>query len=494
MNVGEYIEKNLPREPAGVDEWIYEYCSRRTYLIFSNKEDRAICTVCGKEMRTYGEFKHNSQMDCPHCGNGAIMKASGIGRKNITDEFRILVFTRKGKTVWACCFEVFLEYENFGRPTIYKYLREVFTINSAEQHHYRKEYSWALDKYIWNEAETMKLPHVMGGMQYWTQPPMNTVLIYDKNLEKVFLKSDLRYIYLPELITGMNAYEFIKYISDGAKYQSMELLAKAGFKRIVMHRVQGFSGLANINWRGKSLPKILRLSKGEIKRIRTWDINLTELMAFQGLTSEERMLVDYATLKELSKIYMVQDIRKHTSLLKFLMYSQKQKRIDVHSWLDYIGWAERFGMDITNKKVLFPKDFAKEHDRLLEDIRIEENKEREEKLKRATEAVAKVSYETKELVIKLARTQKSLTNESEQLGHCVRTYGERVAKGQCYIFFIRKKASPGKSYYTLETKPNGELVQCRGKSNCGTTEEVQEFVEGFTKYLQKQIKKERKTA
>ena len=50
------------------------------------------------------------------------------------------------------------------------------------------------------------------------------------------------------------------------------------------------------------------------------------------------------------------------------------------------------------------------------------------------------------------------------------------------IFFIRKKAAPQKSFYTLEIK-NHEIEQCHGRNNVDMTEGIRSFAYGFLKQL-----------
>ena len=84
-------------------------------------------------------------------------------------------------------------------------------------------------------------------------------------------------------------------------------------------------------------------------------------------------------------------------------------------------------------------------------------------------------------ILKIAQSQKELNCESSALNHCVRTYGDKVSRGETVIYFIRRKDEPDKPFYTLEIKPDGTFVQCRGEYNCSMTEEVKDFTEKVVK-------------
>ena len=75
-----------------------------------------------------------------------------------------------------------------------------------------------------------------------------------------------------------------------------------------------------------------------------------------------------------------------------------------------------------------------------------------------------------------------LKKEGRSLNHCVAGYKEFVAEEKTQIFFIRKKAAPQKSFYTLEIK-NHDIEQCHGKNNVNMTEEIRAFAYGFLNQL-----------
>ena len=71
-----------------------------------------------------------------------------------------------------------------------------------------------------------------------------------------------------------------------------------------------------------------------------------------------------------------------------------------------------------------------------------------------------------------------LEAEGKALSHCVRTYAERMAKGETTIVFVRKAEDPGTPFYTMEIK-DGQVVQLRGKHNCAPTPDVMKFEKEF---------------
>ena len=45
----EDIIKKVPKAPKDVDKWIREYCATGTYIIYDKKQNKAVCTRCGRK-------------------------------------------------------------------------------------------------------------------------------------------------------------------------------------------------------------------------------------------------------------------------------------------------------------------------------------------------------------------------------------------------------------------------------------------------------------
>lgn len=474
----EEILKKLPKAPADVTDWIYKYCAYNGYIIYKN--GRGICTRCGKEFDILS-VKHNEVTECPHCGHMAICKAARYGRKSLIDEFRVMVYVHRGKTIYATLWQIQLDYSPAGKPEIGKDLVAVYTFNKKEQSYYRKYYDWCAGKYDWEKAERFSIP----GSGRWVY---KDIYIYRGNLERVFETTDMKYLKDKSFTDTLSAYQLLMYIRYGLKYESIEKLKKVGFERIVRNKLSDWPGSGAIYWRGKTLQKILRLDMDDIRKAAEHNPGFAELAAFQALTRSERKKESWETVESVSRLSPSEykKIGRYTNVLKYVKYREKTKGVYSYAWLDYIEAAQKIGLDITKKDVLFPKDFRAAHDEALDTVKIAQSKERDKKIKNA---VPRIEFHKNGLLIKAATSQKSLNGESRQLDHCVRTYGDRLADGKCYIYFIRQESEPKKSYYTLETNAKGEFVQCRGMRNCEMTEEVKAFVKEFCKHLQKQLKK-----
>ena len=70
--------------------------------------------------------------------------------------------------------------------------------------------------------------------------------------------------------------------------------------------------------------------------------------------------------------------------------------------------------------------------------------------------------------------------------NCVASYIDKVMSAQCHIMFMRKKDNPTQSVVTLEIK-DGLVVQQKGPFNRDTTEEENQVIQQFNKFINKKF-------
>lgn len=492
----EEILKKLSPTPAGVTDWIIKEAVENTYIIYNRKTDEAVCTRCGHKFKA-SRFKmvHNDTGICPGCKSEATYKASGRGRDNLTEYFRVMLFTHRGNTVYGTLTEIVAKFTNVGKPNLKKWISEVYVFNEKEQIRYKHYSEWTFGTVRWKEIKSIKLPQPSATVCYNSEPRFSRTILYEKNLEKVFLNSCLKYQWDPEYFKEYecDAYDMVKYISFSLKYQSIELLRKAGFKMLVCEKTIESPGSGCVNWRGKSLSKILRMSKGDVRKLQGHDPGFVLLSFYQGLSEKERRL-PLEVIKKLSDIqeYRKAEIEEHISLVKWATWASEEQA-EAHDWLDYIRDCKLLGLDIRKKSVLLPKNFINVHQELARKVKVNEDEFKRKAMQKYAEQYA-LNISDEMYILKIACSQTDLNNESSELGHCVRTYGDKVSEGRTLIYFIRKKDEPDKPFYTLEIKPDGKFVQCRGKSNCSMTDEVKAFTEMVIMEFKKMIKKKARDA
>lgn len=497
VEVNEILEK-LPPAPADVTRWINRDIIKKSYLIYDKKADEAVCTRCGHKFRA-SRFtpNHNVLGCCPRCKENGLWKASGIGRKNLTEYFRVLIFTHRGNTVYGTLWEMCAEFAPMGQPELKRWLSALYVFSGSERSYYKHDYYDG----NWDKREQVRLPHPPSTMNWYATPKFERTAIYEKNLEAVFRNSCLKYQFDPAMwlyfdtVAGEavpDPYRVVAYMDLALKYQAVELLRKAGFEKLVFNKVLG-DGTRAVYWRGKTLPKILRLNMGDVRKLAKWNIDGHMLTCYQNLAPKERNLSqeELEKLAEITRSYRFNEkVLKETGigLLRWARWAVRENVRGFGDWMDYLNDCGILGLDLSKKRILLPRNFEEVHARYSEMVYIEQNREREEKLSRIAKEYS-LALQADGLLLKIARGQIDLNRESAGLNHCVRTYGDRIAQGESLIYFIRKTDAPDVPYYTLEITPDGRIVQCRGRGNCSMTPEVKAFADMVGTEFNKRFRK-----
>ena len=505
----EQIYSKVPKAPNGVAEWIYNKCVTQQFILYDSKNNVAACTRCGTvfgiEPGEYTGLAGHSDI-CPHCQNEGQLMPAGRGRKNKTEWFRILVFANKGKTIYATLWEIQAEFDKFGRPSIGRYLSAVYKLNHKTQEYWKAHWYWGSMK-TWTQIKNVRLASPPCGT--WGQCKFDHTSIFTENLESVFKKTDAKYLWdvWQDFNKNDNRWSYIiQFLVKGMKYQSIELAYKAGFTKLVSSYVTEY-GAGKCNWRATNLQKILRMPKGEVRKLREINPTAEEVIVYRECKKRGINYPGTVLKAEFDRVgcrlpEVLDEIETYVPVGKWIKYATKQHEKQLEEgtlprwtyytgdWLDYIRTASKLGMDLHRKDVLYPTDLKEAHDRAMKEYRVNKDKLR-------LEAIAKRArieeYESGNFMIVSATTQDMLNEESKALNHCVRTYGDKIAEGRCWIFFIRQLADPGKPFYTLETDTKGNCIQCRGDHNCDMTDEVRAFKDGFIKHLQKKLKSEQRS-
>lgn len=490
------------KPPKDLAQYITRVVAGETYLIFDWRKDWVYCTRCGKiekiTKQTEGYYQHNVKTHCPICGSEAIGKEARYGRKNITEYGRILWFRKYGRVTFAQLDEYQINYTvvpakvTFWASAQYRFYKE------NQEYHKHVPAGWRVPEH-WEKRREVKLPRPATGMwNEWKFPKYQKTVSHTSYITNVGV--DLKYARLNMHRLGYddpgNPYALIGYIANFLKYPSIEILEKAGFERIVGQRANGRKSKA-INWQAKDLRKILKLNNREIREFREAGGWIGELEKYKEL-QKEGLHVSFSQLKHVpdyGRKEIFARLRKFVSLEKAIKYldAQNSPAAWMRNYADYLEECDILGCDMTDKKILRPKDLQKAHELSSQKVKIEMDRRRCELFaKYQKEIYSSGQYSDGNLLIRLALSPEELSKESQELHHCVRAYGEKVARGNCAILFIRRADDPDTPYYTLELSPDKNIVQCRGLRNCGMTEEVKEFVDKWHKDIV--LKKKKKGA
>lgn len=479
--ITEKIEKFVNDEVFGKVEYLFIESKNGVY--------QGHCTKCHNEYELSQKYKHNENGVCPACGAELQVKQSRYGRKNCKNDACFYYFEKsiKDPSVVVCKgYYVTRDYTTDYKNPVTEYLLEaIYIFEEKKSKMLKLNYSY-LGGSSWSEKKS-----VFDFNQGYLAPKM--CYISRKSIEEA--TKGTRFQYIPkELLKGYHS--TVRVFDEFAKYPWLEQLYKIGFKDIVECKLRGSHIYNCLNYRGKDIFKILKISRKNVKDI----INSKEIITplflnLYQLQIKDKSMLSLAEIKNIEdeyQMYLVKlkHILKYTSMRKAIKYIEKQyekykkyyasKGSVAITWSDYIENCIDLEMYLESEHVLFPKDVYKLHQNTMKQVKVRGDKIANEKIAKRVGALnEKYYFQYKDLVIRAAENTEELILEGKTLSHCVATnYTKPYAKGETNIMLIRKLSELDKPYYTVEIK--GDLIrQVHGKSNCGPNKEVKEFIEAF---------------
>ncbi len=263
-----------------------------------------------------------------------------------------------------------------------------------------------------------------------------------------------------------NRMSFIHYVDIYRKYPKVELLAKAGWGQLI-------SSARYFNFNGKSFEQIFKIPKCWKEHMQHLEIrDILLIRKYHVTTPEELSVIKEATAKKTKYILKY----RSPKLMNYIC----SNNVRLPEYDDYLRMAEGMGHPMDRKDVLFPNNFAEAHNILQTRYKQVKSEIVNKGIKIMADKLIKYQYENEEFVIVPAKSNEELIAESEALNHCVRTYAEKVAKGETGIMFVRKQSDPNEPFVTLELKGR-KVIQVRAKNNSIPIPKVCDMVRDWEK-------------
>ena len=222
--------------------------------------------------------------------------------------------------------------------------------------------------------------------------------------------------------------------------------------------------------------------KEHINFIKENNLNIDEIETFRMIKEEDLDFIKKAYICNYALDEVLYDYK--VNLIKLKKYFE-EKELDynyIEEYLDYLRMAEKVGLDIKDKKVLFPKHLLEEHDKLYTQIMIDKDPKIENKIILLKDLLSINKYEDNEYIIYPAESVETMIDESREQHNCVRTYCERYSENKCQIYFMRKKENKDKSFVTIEVR-DGKVVQARTKYNELPSENIMHIINTWERGL-----------
>ena len=297
--------------------------------------------------------------------------------------------------------------------------------------------------------------------------------LYTKNVKMVVRDTVLRYAPLAEWMKHEKKEIPVGYfIRKYPTSQFLEFFVKIGLYRLTTEYVRRAH-----KWTGQTPNEILKINKQRINRLIRMDGGL---IALEWLRYEEReglkipddtiLWLQDSRLTPNSCRSILGSIGSVVRMVRYIARQDVPPADFLRTWEDYLRMAADEGMDTMDDIVRFPKNLRARHDYLVRLGEQSEDKKRLEKYaaldKRIAERLSEAGryyWESEDYVIVPAAKCKELMTEGRTLHHCVGMndrYMNKMAAGESWILFLRKREALDTPYYTIEIDMgNDEILQ-----------------------------------
>lgn len=502
------LVQEAPKPPKELEAWMRKEVFRGRYIIFNSKTKVGFCTSCQNTRPILEGGKHNTKSCCMACGEEVTYKNGKLGRQGLEERARVLYFGKRGKSVYAVLLDAAMDYRS-EYPAIHSYIKAVYKFNRKEQTNIICHPEYFVYPEYWAPRKTNELPT----NQSWFRYSSVRDYAYTGNLTKALKGTDLQYATFIDHPLWAEPFQILRMLDLSAKYPATEHLYKVGLYRIIRDKVGKSPGSRAINWKGTDLKSVLRINRDEIREAVQMNIGMATLDFYKTCRRKGikiSMAQAVATGDYTISVDTIQKLARGSNTEKIFRYLDKQHAMRedashtsgtiyrgtyaylIRDYQDYIKECEDLGHDMTDKRILFPKDLAKAHERTTIQIKVKANAVEDTQIRAIAEKLQGVAWQRNGLLIRPAANAEEIITEGQKQNHCVGSYLPRVARGETNILLVRRTEAPDEPFYTMEYH-DGRIIQCRGKSNCTTTAEVQAFIEEWLAWTKKK-KKARKAA
>lgn len=310
--------------------------------------------------------------------------------------------------------------------------------------------------------------------------------IYVKNLKQIFKGTEFEHSGLYEFAKQCEgSFHADKYLEAYIDAPVLEQFVKIGMTRLVrsaIHEDEYGSSVFFQNQHASNSAAALGVTKRELREMRELNISGTGCKLWEDLKQAgyhvNAEMMKYLWNYGITQFWSLERISKHGDIFKTIAYmqSQKEKECNLTDWADYIVNCKKLGYDTTGKRVKYPREFRKMHDRVADEVVGRQNECRIEAFDRLHQKYTELyGYADKAYIVLLPKKPDDLIREGREMHHCVGTYIDRYADEESIILFIRQKEAPDVPFITAEVSPQNRPVQIQDKYDHKPPAEVMRF-------------------
>ena len=258
----EYTDHFSEELSEEIKKYAIEEAFEFSRYLFTHKEGKqqyGYCTHCKSQFKT-NRLSHNEETICLDCGKKVTVKSSGMGRKYMIDDVYFVYYEKSIKdpnVLIARGIQAKRDYRydyHSVRTQYFLCAMYIFDANKGESTMLRSAYG--------NGYECKNSIFSLGGS---FEQKGARASYSRKSIEIAVIDTPFKY-------STWESYRFkdmTEFFELYTKYPSIEYLTKEGYEGLVESKLEGAPTHRSVSWKGKSIFKILKVTKQDLKEIRT---------------------------------------------------------------------------------------------------------------------------------------------------------------------------------------------------------------------------------
>lgn len=476
----------FPKLPDDLPDFLDERVFPDSYIFISTPKNgirTARCSHCGEVFEVPAAVSHRQTSSCPGCGRYATFIGDWYRTLNLVDTDIVAINHKVGGDLlirWTQCTRT-MSAPDFVPQ--YKFQDIGYNLHLHEKGR-EKLYCYLYKKQPYH-AEPSWVRRSMG------EPVCVRSHVYSRNLTEVFGASHYN-VDLADAFSGVSRPVLWHHILNSLRRDpTAEYLLKLRMTALVGYVEKPKAGTPV---RAASL---LRIDPNMLPLCREFNVSPSELSFLRryGRPVSRQDFQKLLRFKNADSTLSLRVLEKMT-FTKFVNYfpSQPGRRAVsalMQEWLDYIGMAADFGVDLTRKSVLYPKDIHAAHQRILGAFNAKKAAEEEAANAAAVEALREklpfLEFSHRSFIARIPLSHAELVAEGSSLKHCVGTfkhYWQNHIAAKKLIVFVRKVTAPDKPYVTMQLNMEDfSICQIHGFGDRNPTAPEKAFCTLFAKQL-----------
>lgn len=438
--------------------------SKKHNLIIKYK-NKYVCTNCktvhnSKIHKNIGEYHI-----CSECNQKLLIKTNKL--KKYTFKDNICIFDKYKDYYIERIFELRSDYNGKDfEHTYFEWGRKIYNKETFDlKNEIMNENVIGTPSGFWISYRPFSKRKWFESDSYWK--PIRYIdefIYYPGTLKKILCKDErFKYSQLWETVKHVGYVDLIYLLSN--YNSSIELLTKMKLYNLALNP-KTFYKKCNFQER------FLGLDKSYLPFMKKYNITLQELEVLSTIK-----IKDIKLIRRITEIPNYKELIEDIDIIKALELTDLNDN-NCTEYADYLSIAKI--INLNQKKDLYPKNITLAHDQILKRYKVSKDKVIDRRISVIEKNLKKYIYQDKNFIIFPASSIKSLEDEASQQHNCVSTYAERIAKGECNVYFMRAIKDFNKSLVTVEVK-DSEIVQKRTKYNKTTNKQQDKFLDKWEK-------------